>query len=139
MSVPPSDPAAATPGAPSRPRWTATPLVPLTNLAILLGALLTVLGAFGPSWEELGGGLALLLGGVVLFFLEGKLTRAWVGVDTGRPKPTLKDPPWWKWPISYHGRWLCTSCGWREEKATTFCPRCGKVLVRLPAPPTDKT
>ncbi len=113
--------------------------LPAVNLLVLLGTLLIALGATGSGARYLVAGGAILGLGLVLFWDEGRWTRALVrGGDAPAP-PSPGPGPWWKRPISYHGRWLCTSCGWREEARTTFCPRCGKVLVQLPAPPDTKS
>jgi hypothetical protein len=106
------------------------------NLLVILGAFAIAYGLYGGySLELAAAGAGLLLVGVVLFLYEGRWSRAGILPPSSSP-PIPKGPaPWWKRPISYHGQYLCTSCGWREEERTTFCPRCGKVLVRLPAPP----
>lgn len=113
--------------------------LPAVNLLVLLGAFLIALGAAGDGSRFLLGGAAILGLGLLLFWDEGRWTRELIHRGPA-PAPTSRAPtPWWRRPLSYHGRWLCTACGWREESRTTFCPRCGKVLVQLPAPPAAKS
>lgn len=110
--------------------------LPAAYLLVLLGAFLATLGAAGGGARFAVAGVLFLAVGLYLFWDEGRWSRALIRPG---PSPAVSaSPPWWKRPISYHGRWLCTSCGWREEERTTFCPRCGKVLVRLPSPPEVK-
>ncbi|MDE1820548.1 MAG: hypothetical protein KGJ23_09180 [Euryarchaeota archaeon] len=106
--------------------------LPAANLLVLLGALLTTLGAAGSGWRYLAAGGAILALGLVLFWDEGRWSRALV--RPGAPLPSEAPLPWWRRPRAYPGKWLCTACGWREEKSTSLCPRCGRPLVRLPAP-----
>lgn len=138
MAAPPA-PATPDPAVSTAKRRYRT-ILPATNAAILVGSVFAAWGALSGSWPEAVGGFALVVAGAGLFAYESRLSRTWVGVPASSATPPSSAPrrdPWWKRPVSYHGRWLCTSCGWREEVPTTFCPRCGKVLARLPPAPAS--
>jgi hypothetical protein len=102
-----------------------------TNAAVLIGALFATWGALTGSYVETGAGVALLLASVALFAVENRLSRAWIGAAPVAPAPSSSSPPWWKRPRVYPGKWLCTSCGWREDVTTLRCPRCGRPMARL--------
>lgn len=140
---PSSSPTGPAPGpAPREPRaspWITYQRLALPGPVVFFGAFLAAYGLY-PSLDlrfVLVGAL-LLVAGLGLFAWEGRWSRSLIHPGSSPPLPPGARPPWWKRPISYHGRWLCTSCGWREEERSTFCPRCGKVLVRLPGPPEVK-
>lgn len=138
--APSSAPAAAAPGVGEsrRPgRWSSFALLPV-DLLIFLGAFALVYGAYG--WSDplaAAVGALLLVGALGLFLYEGRWTRA--GIHPGAVLFPWQSAavPYWKRRISFTGRWLCPACGWREEAPATLCPRCGKVLVRLPPPAAD--
>ena len=98
---------------------------------VFLGALALTLAPLTDDPTDALAGIALLAGGLALFAWEARHRPA------PEPSPLWASPGgrWWKHPTSTTGRYLCVSCGWRQEEPATFCPRCRKVLVRLPPPP----
>ena len=108
--------------------------LPAVDLLVLLGSFLITLGALGALLRYEVAGAAILALGLYLFWDEGRWSRALIGTGSEATSTTPRPRPWWKGPITFTGRWLCTSCGWRQESRSTLCPRCGKPMVVLPPP-----
>lgn len=83
-------------------------------------------------------GLVAMAVGLLLFAYEGAWSKG-VVLPEGSPPPPGTPPAWWHRPVSFHGRFLCPSCGWRQDDRATICPRCGKRLVRLWGEPIAKS
>lgn len=97
------------------------------------GPFLLTEGLLHRTAEEVAGGLGLVALALGLFVWEAEHAplSGWPGPfgPTGRG-----EEPWWRRRGPWVGRYLCVACGYRQEERATLCPRCGKVLVRLPPP-----
>lgn len=112
-----------------RPRR-ALSLLFLYHALLLAGGaiLLTGLADGVPLEDWLGTGA--LVAGLCLFV--GVL--AWTArLARHRPPDLLRSPVASPSTIAPNprGGWLCSACGWRGGRGEGFCPRCGKILVRL--------
>ena len=97
------------------------------------GPFLLTEGLLQRRGEQSVGGLLLVVAAVGLFLWE--IRRAPLSGFLGFPTGSgARGAPWWTRRTPWVGRYLCVSCGFRQEEKATFCPRCGKVLVRLPPP-----
>ncbi len=118
--------------APGRGRPSIWPVVAGLEAALALaGPFLLAEGLLLRRGTPIVEGLGLVAVVVGLFLWEAR--RAPLPPSRGSPaRLSARGPPWWTHRTPWVGRYLCLTCGYRQEERATFCPRCGKILVRLP-------
>ncbi|MGC2035263.1 MAG: hypothetical protein WA761_07470 [Thermoplasmata archaeon] len=104
------------------------------HVLLLAGGFVVIAGYLRHSFPWTVLGWALIVGGILI-----ELTILWWSVRLVRRQPV--DPAPSASSIGSPGpgagpaRWICVACGWRGPEGNRFCPRCGKVMVRLPTGP----
>ena len=111
------------------PLW---PLIAGLEAALALtGPFLLTEGLLRRQGMPIAEGLGLVALAVGLFVWEARRAPLPPFRRSG-PAPAARGRPWWTHRTPWVGRYLCVACGFRQEEPATFCPRCGKPLVRLP-------
>ena len=99
----------------------------------LAGPFLLADGLLHHAEGEILGGLGLVALALGLFLWETRNAPLSPFLRSPAPSGT-GGTPWWTNRTPWVGQYLCVGCGFRQRERATFCPRCGKVLVRLPPP-----
>lgn len=121
---------------PQTPRLLGTVGGPLlaNHLLLLAGAFLVVRGfVSGPSLSIVIGSTLIAAGVAIEIWIIVWSARLVRRGSSGLPAPFPRGSESGRGSSDRHR--LCVGCGWRGGEGPQFCPRCGKVLVRLPSAP----
>ncbi len=97
----------------------------------LAGPFLLAEGLLRRQGTPIAEGFGLVALAVGLFLWEARRAPLPPSLGSGTAL-AARGRPWWTHRTPWVGRYLCVACGFRQEEPATFCPRCGKPLVRLP-------
>jgi hypothetical protein len=107
-------------------------MIPLAvyHALILAGAFLVVRGNLLGSSPSVFSGALLIAGGIavevaILYWAAELIRRS--AVAQGGPVPVVPSRP----PSVRPPRSLCWGCGWQGDRERSYCPRCGKLVVRV--------